>query len=57
MKVSFDDFAHNVFQCFSVNPGFRSDQVENVDFLKTYKEGSITILQTVNFDIITKIDF
>ena len=56
MKVSFDDFAHNVFQCW-LNPGFRSDQVENVDFLKSYKEGSITILQTVNFDIIIKIDF
>ena len=56
MKVSFDDFAHNVFQCW-LNPGFRSDQVENVDFLKTYKEGSITILQTANFDIITKTYF
>ena len=56
LKVPFDDFAHNVFQCWP-NPGFRSDQAENVDFLKTYKEGSIPILQKVNFDIITKIDF
>ena len=33
MKMSFDDFAHNVFQWWPY-PGFRSDQVENVDFLK-----------------------
>ena len=56
MKVSFDDFAHNVFQCW-LYPGFRSDQVAAVDFLKTYKEGSIAILQTVNFNIATKIYF